>query len=124
MKGYVALTTVLVILPLLLITGIDTLYKNMTTLVIGKMNYDSQILKSNSETCLEEAVYVIKRNYEYTGILNISMDNWSCKIEVYDKVDTPGFKIINIEATDDTGIHIYTEKELNINVDPFEISNT
>ncbi len=124
MKGYVALTTVLVILPLLLITGIDTLYKNMTTLVIGKMNYDSQILKSNSETCLEEAVYVIKRNYEYTGILNISMDNWSCKIEVYEKVDTPGFKIINIEATDDTGIHIYTEKELNINVDPFEISNT
>ncbi len=123
MKGYVALTTVLVILPLLLITGIDTLYKNMTTLVIGKMNYDSQILKSNSETCLEEAVYVIKRDYGYTGILNLSMDTWNCNIEIYDKPETTGIKIINIEATDDNGMYTFTEKELNINVDPFEISN-
>ena len=124
MKGYVALTTVLIILPLLLITGIDTLYKNMTTLIAGKMNYDSQILKSNSETCLEEAVYVIKRDYGYTGILNLSMDTWNCKIEIYDKIGSTGIKIINIEATDDNGMYTFTEKELNINVDPFEISNT
>jgi len=95
----------------------------MTTLVIGKMNYDSQILKSNSETCLEEAVYVIKRDYGYTGILNLSMDTWNCNIEIYDKPETTGIKIINIEATDDNGMYTFTEKELNINVDPFEISN-
>lgn len=123
MKGYVALTTVLIVLPLLLVTGLDSLYSNMTTLIVGKMTYDSQILESNSETCLEEAVYIIKRNFSYTGVSNISMDNWSCEIEVYDKVDNPGIKVIMIEAYDDNGIYTNTEKELNINVDPFEISN-
>lgn len=123
MKGYVALTTVLIVLPLLLITGLDSLYSNMTTLIVGKMTYDSQILESNSETCLEEAVYIIKRNFSYIGVSTVSMDNWSCEIEVYDKVGNPGFKIIRIEAYDDNGIYTNIEKELNINVDPFEISN-
>ena len=123
MKGYVALTTVLIILPLLLLTGLDSLYSNMTTLIVGKMTYDSQILESNSETCLEEAVYIIKRNFSYTGVSNLSMGNWSCEIEVYDKVDNPGIKVIMIEAYDDNGIYTNIEKELNINVDPFEISN-
>ncbi len=124
MKGYVALTTVLVILPILLLTGIDSLYRNMTTLITGKMTYDSHILKSHSETCLEETVYKIKRNIAYTGTYSLSLDNWSCEIEVEDKLGNPGIKIITIEATDDIGTYIFTEKELNINVDPFEISNT
>lgn len=123
MKGYVALTTVLVILPLLLITGIDTLYNNMTTLIVGKMSYDSQILQSNSETCLEETVYKLKRNTEYIGVFNISMDTWNCDIEVSDKIGNPGIKIIRIESTDENGIYLLTNKELNMNTDPFEISN-
>ena len=122
-RGYVALTTVLVVLPLLLLTGIDSVYRNMTTLITGKMTYDSQILKSNTETCLEETVYLIKRDYSYTGVSTLSMSNWTCNIEVYDKMDNPGVKIIKIEATDENGIYSSTEKELNINTDPFEISN-
>ncbi|MDY0097337.1 MAG: hypothetical protein RBS01_03250 [Candidatus Dojkabacteria bacterium] len=124
MKGYVALTTVLVILPILLLTGIDSLYRNMTTLITGKMTYDSHILKSHSETCLEETVYKIKRNITYTGTSTLSLDNWSCNIEVEDKLGNPGIKIITIEATDDIGTYYFIQKELNINVDPFEISNT
>lgn len=124
MKGYIALTTVLVILPILLLTGIDSLYRNMTTLITGKMTYDSHILKTHSETCLEEAVYKVKRNISYTGTYTLSLENWSCDIEIEDKVGNPGFKIITIEATDDIGTYIFTEKELNINTDPFEISNT
>jgi hypothetical protein len=124
MKGYIALTTVLVILPLLLLTGIDSLYRNMTTLVVGKMTYDSNILESNAETCLEETVYKIKRERTYTGVFNINMDDWSCTIDVTDKVGFTGVKIINIEAVDTiNGITTFTEKELNINTDPFEISN-
>jgi len=125
MKGYIALTTVLIILPLLLLTGVDSLYRNMTTLIVSKMTYDLNILESNSETCLEETVYKIKRNRTYTGTFDLSMNDWICTIDVADKVDYPGVKIINIEAQDTiNGIYTFTEKELNINTDPFEISNT
>lgn len=122
--GYIALTTVLVILPLLLITGIDSLYKNTTSLIVGKMNYDYQILKGNSETCLEEAVYKIKRGGTYTGTFNISMDNWSCSVIVSNKVGSPGIKVIDISSSDINDIKFSTTKELNINTEPFEISNT
>lgn len=123
MKGYIALTTVLIILPLLLLSGIDSLYKSMTTLIVGKMNYDAQILESNTETCLEEAVYIIKRNPIFADTLTVSLDNWNCTILVSDKVGFPGIKIIDIQATDSNGIYINTSKELNTNADPFEISN-
>ena len=124
MKGYIALTTVLIILPLLLLTGVDSLYRNMTTLIVSKMTYDSNILESNAETCLEETVYKIKRNRTYTGTFNLSMNDWVCTIEVADKVGFPGVKLIYIEAQDTINdIYTFTQKELNINTDPFEISN-
>lgn len=123
MKGYVALTTVLVMLPILLLTGIDSLYNNLSTLIIGKMNYDYQILDSNTETCLEEAVYIIKRNPTYENTFVLSMDNWSCNVTVTNKVGFTQVKVIDIQATDSNGISIHTVKELNISTDPFEISN-
>lgn len=122
--GYIALTTVLVILPLLLITGINSLYNNTTSLIVGKMNYDYQILRSNSETCLEEAVYKIKRGRTYTGTFNIAMDNWSCNVIVSNKVGSPGIKLIDISSSDTNSVQFKTTKELNINSEPFEISNT
>lgn len=123
MKGYVALTTVIIIIPLLLLTGIDTLYKNMTTLIVGKMNYDAQILRNNSESCLEETVYRLKRNRTYIGDFTISLENINCEISITDKTDNPGIKIISIQASDTSDIYITIEKELNTNTDPFEISN-
>lgn len=123
MKGYVALTTVLVMLPLLLLTGISSLYGNISSLIVGKMNYDYEILRTNSETCLEEAVYRIKRSHSFTGSFDIAMDNWSCTVTIGDKAGSPGIKTINILTSDTNGITITNNKELNINVDPFEISN-
>ncbi len=123
MKGYVALTTVLVMLPLLLLTGITSLYGNISTLIVGKMNYDYEILRSNSETCLEEAVYRIRRGETYVGEFDVSMDNWICNVTVTNKDGFPGIKIIHILATDDNGISLKNDTELNTNTDPFEISN-
>lgn len=123
MKGYIALTTILIILPLLLLSGIDSLYNNISTLIVGKMNYDYQVLKSNTETCLEESVYIIKRNPTYSNTFNLAMDNWSCTITISDKSEYPGVKIITINAEDTNDIHINFSKELNTNTDPFEITN-
>lgn len=123
MKGYIALTTILIILPLLLLSGIDSLYNNISTLIVGKMNYDYQVLKSNTETCLEESVYIIKRNPTYSNTFNLAMDNWSCTITISDKSGYPGVKIITINAEDTNDIHINFSKELNTNTDPFEITN-
>lgn len=124
MKGYVALTTVLIMLPLLMLTGITSLYGNITSLMVGKMNYDYEILKTNSETCLEEAVYRIKRSHSFSEPFDITMNDWSCSVTVEDKEGFPGIKVIHILATDENGISLIGDKELNTNTDPFEISNS
>jgi hypothetical protein len=121
MKGYVALTTVLVIIPLLLLTGVDSVYKNLTTLITGRMNYDYQILKTNTESCLEEAIYKTKRSSNYTGEFSLGNGSWSCIVTVSNDT-TPGIKIISIESSDTNNIRFSIIKSLNTNVNPFEVS--
>jgi len=126
LKGYVALTTVLVMIPLLLLTGINAIYSNLTSLIVGKMNYDYQILETNMETCLEESVYKIKWEVDYTGAFTIDMGDWSCTSTVTNKdpILEPGIKIIEIEITDSVNnIQRNVSKELNSNTNPFELKN-
>ena len=123
MKGYVALTTVLIMIPLLLLTGIDSVYNNLTTLIVGRMNYDNQILRINAETCLEESVYRIKRSSNYTGQFSITMETWSCTVTVTNKDGEPGIKTIDVLALDGNNIKVHLSKQLNTNSNPFELSN-
>lgn len=126
LKGYVALTTVLVMIPLLLLTGIDSIYNNLTSLIVGKMNYDYQILESNGETCLEESVYRIKWGLDYTGEFTIDMGDWTCVSTVTNKDPDlePGVKIIEMVISDtQNNIQRTVIKELNSNTNPFELSN-
>lgn len=122
-KGYIALTTVLVVLPLLLLTGINLVYENITEMVVGKMKYDYNVLELNAETCLEEAVRKIKFNPQYTGILNFNLTGWSCEVNVQNVPTKTGFKELNIVANDELNNVVIINKELNTNTDPFEISN-
>jgi hypothetical protein len=125
LKGYVALTTVVVMLPLLLITGINGIYRNLTSLIIGRMNYDYQILETNAQTCLEESVYKIKWEVDYTGTFTIDMTDWSCTSTVTNKDLEPGVKTIELELLDkDSNITKSIVKELNSNTNPFELKNT
>lgn len=123
MKGYVALTTVLVIMPLLLLAGIDSVYNNLTSLVVGKMNYDYQLLTAKKETCLEESIYRIKRNPNYQGGLLIEVDDWVCSSTVLDVEGQVGLKEISLELSNSNNIVVGTTKILNTNVNPFELSN-
>ena len=123
MKGYVALTTILIITPLLLLMGINSLYSNITTLSVSKMNFDSQRLSINSDTCLEEAIYKIKRNRSFVGDLEIIKDDWSCSTNIADKQGEIGIKIITV-VTIDESVKLTIKRELNTNSNPFEISYT
>ncbi len=123
MKGYVALTTVLIIIPLLLLTGVDSVYKSLTTVITSRMNYDYQILKTNKETCIEETIYRVKRSVDYTGEFTLAIDDWSCISTVTNVVGEPGIKEIFMELTDSNGTVINVNKELNTNINPFELSN-
>lgn len=123
MRGYIALTTVIILIPLLLLTGIDSLYNNISFLVVGKMNYDYQSLETNSQSCLEEVIYRIKRARTFTGVIKLEEDEWECNTTVTDKEGEDGVKIIDMLATDNNGITIHHRKELNINTDPFELRN-
>lgn len=122
-KGYIALTTVLVILPILLLAGINLVYENITEMVAGKMRFDYNVLELNAETCLEEAVRKLKFNPQYTGTLNFNLTGWSCKVTVQNVPTKTGFKLLNIVASDELGNVVSINKELNTNTDPFEISN-
>lgn len=122
-KGYIALTTVLIVLPILLLSGIDLIYKNISLIITSKMTYDSNLLQINAETCLEESVYKIKRDYLFTGVFSMTQTGWSCETIIADKVGEPGVKLMSITAIDDFDNYVNIQKELNISTDPFEISN-
>lgn len=123
MKGYIALTTVLIVVPLLLLTGINTLYQNITYLSVSKMDYDYQLLKITSESCLEETVYYIKRNPLFVGDYVVSIGDAQCDINIQNKVGYPGIKTLYLDAQDNTGSKVTFTKELNTNSNPFEIVN-
>jgi hypothetical protein len=124
MKGYVALTSVLSIVPLLLLTGISSLYKNISMLSVGRMNYDSQILKSHTETCIEETVYRIKRNPLLTGEISLSGVGWTCIVNITEKEGYTNVKTLRITTSDLNGVKSTIKKELDTNPSPFVISNT
>ncbi len=123
MKGYIALTVVLLIVPLLLLAGVDSVYKNLTSLIVGRMNYDSKVLEINTETCLEESVYIIKRSPAYTGNLILTMGDWLCNITIENNPTDTKIKRISIEAIGENDISKKIIKELNTNENPFSLRN-
>jgi len=123
MKGYIALTTILIIVPLLLLTGVNTLYDSITSLSISKMSYDSQILRANSESCLEESVYRIKRDPDLIGDITLTEDDWSCVINVVDKAGFPGSKTLTITSEDVNGMKFTVRKEIDTTTNPFKLTN-
>jgi hypothetical protein len=124
MRGYVALTVILVIIPVLLLTGVDSMYKSISMLIVGKMKYDYQILRTNTETCIEESVYRLKRNPSFTGDINLSNSSWSCTISVIDKSGHPNIKVLTIVTHDSfNDVKSTVKKELDTNPNPFELHN-
>lgn len=122
-KGYIALTTVLVIIPLLLATGVNLAYRSITAALVGKLEYNHNMLEINAESCLEETVRKVKFNTLFEGTIVIQQPTWECNSTVTKKVGVNGIKILNILAKDENQNVVLLNKELNINTDPFEISN-
>lgn len=122
-KGYVALTAVLVMIPLLLLTGMELLYKNITLLSIAKVNYDWQVLTTYSETCLEESMYKLVLDESYTGEFSITQEDWACTANITNIVGEDGFKLITMETSNPEGINISIQKKVDTNCDPFKLYN-
>ncbi len=122
-NGYIALTTVLVIIPLLLATGVDLAYRSITNAIVSKLEFDHNMLEVNAESCLEESVRKIKFNILFEGTLIVEQTTWTCNSVISNKPGVSGVKIINIQASDGNQNVVLLEKELNTNTDPFEISN-
>ncbi len=122
-NGYIALTTVLVIIPLLLATGVDLAYRSITNAIVSKLEFDHNMLEVNAESCLEESVRKIKFNILFEGTLIVEQTTWTCNSVISNKPGVSGVKIINIQASDGNQNVVLLNKELNTNTDPFEISN-
>jgi hypothetical protein len=123
MKGYVALTTILILVPLLLLTGFNSVYRSLTTLLVGTMNYNYQILNIDTQTCLEESVYRIKRDHNLVGDIQINTEDITCDVNISNKVGFSGIKILEISAVGNNDVKVLLRKELDINVNPFELTN-
>lgn len=122
-KGYVALTAVLVMIPLLLLTGMELLYRNITLLSTAKTNYDWQVLRTYSETCLEESLYKLVLDENYTGEFDITQEDWACTSNITNIVGEDGFKLIVLETSNPEGINILLQKKVDTNYDPFKLYN-
>lgn len=80
MKGFVALTTVLIILAISLIFGLGISLLSISEMTMGlEKNFSSRAYYL-ANLCAEEALMKLKENSNYSGNETIAVDNGSCQI--------------------------------------------
>jgi len=121
-KAYVALTTILIIIPILLMGGIALLYSNMNLLISTQSMYASSLSNNEYNTCLEESVLKIKRDNNYTGTLTINFPSYTCTAVISNYMGNTNIKQIDITVT--SGIYTYNRVQIvDISISPYSVSN-
>ena len=121
-NGYIALTTVLILIPILLMTGIALIYSNISLLVSTQSLYASALSNTQYSTCLEESILKVKRNHTFTGTSNLTFTNFSCTSVISDYQGNTNTKKIDITIT--SGIYTNVRTQIvDISVSPFIVKN-
>lgn len=120
-KGYVALTTVLVLVPMLLLIGITLIVNNIDLLITSHSLYEHKTLELKAITCQEEALFRIKDNISFTGANSITINGSTCTYTVTDG-SSSGLKEILIDINNGE-YHYSKEKTVDTNQNPFMITN-
>ncbi len=120
-KGYIALTMILILVPALVLTGITLMSSNINLLVSSKSIVNNSLLRVKTTTCLEEALFRLNRNPALTGEMTVNLADDQCIVNITNDVD-PNIRniTINIESS---GYFYQLDKYVDISQNPFIVSN-
>jgi hypothetical protein len=98
------------------------LTSSLDNISISTSYNNASIAKINGQTCLEEAMGVLKSNPAYTGTSTITVNSINCSYTVINDDINPQIKIISVES-------IYGEtrskiiKKADTSTTPYEVTN-
>lgn len=121
-KGNVALTAVVVIGFMLLVTGTSVIILSMDLSIATKHFENGSKARLNTRTCFEEAMRALSDDDSFTGDLEYTYDGVSCTATVTDDTD-PNVKVVTVTstATSDVDYTETSEKRVDISQDPIAV---
>lgn len=120
-KGYVALLLIIIIIPVLVMGGIELLYSNIDTLKAAKNLSDAEKLNFDLRSCTEEAIKRVKTNLTFTGQIDFSINTTICSVTVSNDTN-PSIKILNTK-TNSENLYKSEIKKLDTSKSPYELTN-
>lgn len=83
-KGYITLVVVILLVPFLLLQGINLIHISIDIVNVAKnsVNHNSQYIQEQS--CWEEILYFFRKNDEIVGELELQIPEITCKFLVED----------------------------------------
>lgn len=97
-SGVVALTTLLVMATVLVVTGISVVYLSIDSAAVSRNYLNLNRAKSNVQSCLDEALLRITLNRNYLGSGTVTIDGASCTYTVTNHSTNSNYKVINIDS--------------------------
>ncbi len=115
----VALTTVVLLSGILLVTAVAIVISNLDISMAIKNVESFNIAKLNTFSCIEESIYKLKFEPTFTGNIVVNDLNDSCTAVVSNDAN-PNYKTITSTSNTD-GTNYTTTITVDISMNPFEI---
>lgn len=121
-RGYIALTIVIILIPVMMMGGVELLYNNIDFMKSAKSLSDSEKLSFSLRSCTEESIQRIKKNPLFTGQLLYTINGFACDVTITNNATNPAIKIIDSKVN--SGILNKREiKNLDTSKSPYELTN-
>ena len=98
-KGIVALTTLLIMSTVLIVSGISVVYLSIDSAAVSRNYVNLNHAKSNIQSCLDEALLRITLNRGYTGTANVIIDGTSCTFTVSNHPTNTNYKDVLVSSS-------------------------
>lgn len=118
-NGGVALTTVIILTALLMLSGTTIVLTSIDLRKSTKNNSSYIQAEINFDSCIEESVHRIKFNPTFTGSFSINLLNGSCQSIVSNDAN-PAVKVFNITSISEGSTYTGSIK-VDTSTYPFEI---
>jgi len=118
-KAAIALTTVIVISAILLLSGTTIVLINIDLARATKSSNATILNRLRSKGCFEEVLIRLKNDSSFTGDVDLAYDSYTCTASVSNNAN-PQLKDILVSST--SGEYHYEESHIvNISTDPIQI---
>lgn len=119
-KGAVALTTVLLMVAILVVGGITVSLLGINLTFRAKNFKDHFVARTSAQNCLEQSLFTISFDFNFTGPLSYMVGDFECYSTVSNVPSFPLYKQIDIHSIY-KDINFYDTKTADISVNPILI---